>query len=236
LLYCDLYNKEENSQCTSKDFQIFFRGGSRGWYCCSVLCFLQDSAASSFLVLLGLVQTDVDGAVKDCLESFLGERRALVVLGGADLLGESQSLILLDHLEALGCQLRDHAGVSSKIALGSDENQRSSRAVVLNFRIPLALDVLERRGGDDREADQEDVSLGIGQRSQSVIIFLSSSIPQSQVDWLSIDHDVGRIVIENCGDILVRESVRGIADQQAGLSDGSITNNDALEVLHDSLD
>jgi hypothetical protein len=39
--------------------------------------------------------------------------------------------------------------------------------------------------------------LRVGQRSQPVIIFLSSSIPQSQADGSAIYHHTGRIVVKS---------------------------------------
>lgn len=42
----------------------------------------------------------------------------------------------------------------------------------------LGFDVVERRRADDGEADQENVGLWIGQRAKSVVIFLSSGIPE----------------------------------------------------------
>lgn len=41
----------------------------------------------------------------------------------------------------------------------------------------LSLDVIKRWRADDGEADEEDIGLGVGERSESVVIFLSSSIP-----------------------------------------------------------
>jgi hypothetical protein len=41
----------------------------------------------------------------------------------------------------------------------------------------------------------------IGKRAETVIIFLSSSIPQSQFYMLSIDFDIGDVIFENGGNI-----------------------------------
>lgn len=60
----------------------------------------------------------------------------------------------------------------------------------------FSLDVVERWRADNGEANQEHICLGVRERSKTVIIFLSSSIPESQADRLAIDHDTGRVVIE----------------------------------------
>jgi hypothetical protein len=63
--------------------------------------------------------------------------------------------------------------------------------------MPLGSHILEGGWVDNRKGHQEDIGLRIGQRSQSVVIFLAGGIPKAQIDWLSIDHHIGRIVIED---------------------------------------
>lgn len=38
--------------------------------------------------------------------------------------------------------------------------------------------------------------LRVGERAQSVIVLLSSCVPQTQVDWFSINHYIGRVVVK----------------------------------------
>lgn len=72
--------------------------------------------------------------------------------------------------------------------------------MVFDFGEPLSFYVVEGRWADDREADEKDVCLRIGQGSESIVIFLTSRVPQSQAYWLAIDHDARRVVIESDGD------------------------------------
>jgi len=81
---------------------------------------------------------------------------------------------------------------------------------MIDFWKPLCSDVIKRRWADDREADEEDVGLGVGEWSQSVVIFLSCCIPQSQADGLSINHHTGGVVVENCRYVFARERVRSV--------------------------
>ena len=60
----------------------------------------------------------------------------------------------------------------------------------------LGLDVIERRRADDGKADQEDISLGVGQRSESIVILLTSSIPQTQANRSTIHHNTRSVVIK----------------------------------------
>ena len=58
---------------------------------------------------------------------------------------------------------------------------------MVNLGEPLLSDVLERRRRCDGEADEEDVGLGVGQRPQAVIIFLSGGIEETKGVWLVTD-------------------------------------------------
>ena len=60
----------------------------------------------------------------------------------------------------------------------------------------LGLNVVERRRADDGKADEEDIGLRVRERPKSVVIFLSSSIPETQADGLAIDHYTRRVVVE----------------------------------------
>jgi len=104
--------------------------------------------------------------------------------------------------------------------------------VVLNFGVPLGLDVVERGAANDGIADQEHVGLGIAERAETIVVFLDGGIPKTQVDGFAIHHDVGRIIVEDGGDVLSRESVGGVRDEQASLTDSTVTNHDTLDVLH----
>lgn len=105
----------------------------------------------------------------------------------------------------------------------------------------LGLDVVEGRGADDGEADEEDVGLGVGERSQPVVVFLSSSVPQAEADGLAINHDVRRVVVEagglaraavegcswadsHSGDILAGEGICCVGDEETCLRGGSASS------------
>jgi hypothetical protein len=63
------------------------------------------------------------------------------------------------------------------------------------------LNVVERVGGVDGEADQDDVGVGVGQGAETVVVFLTSRIPKGQLDVLVVDLDVGDVVLEDGGDV-----------------------------------
>jgi hypothetical protein len=60
----------------------------------------------------------------------------------------------------------------------------------------LGQDVVKGRRADDGKANKEDISLRIRQRPETVVIFLSSGVPQAQTYGLVVDHDIRRIIVE----------------------------------------
>jgi hypothetical protein len=55
------------------------------------------------------------------------------------------------------------------------------------FREPFLSDVFEGGRGSDGEADKKDVGLGIREWAQTVVIFLSGCIEETQGVWLITD-------------------------------------------------
>jgi hypothetical protein len=65
----------------------------------------------------------------------------------------------------------------------------------------LLLHVVQGVGGVDGEADEDDVRVGVGERAESVVVFLAGGIPQGQLDVLAVDLDIGDVVFEDGGDV-----------------------------------
>jgi len=135
------------------------------------------------------------------------------LLGGYRLLG---SLV----------QLLDGLLVEAQILLAADEDDGQALAEVQNLGDPLRravsrlggagsshvmtyllLYVVERIGRVDGKADEDNVGVGVGERAETVVIFLAGGIPEGELDVLAIDLDVGDVVFEDSGDVdLRRES------------------------------
>lgn len=45
------------------------------------------------------------------------------------------------------------------------------------------------------------MGVGVGQRSETIVIFLASRIPKGQLNVLAINLDVGDVVLEDGGDV-----------------------------------
>ena len=119
-----------------------------------------------------------------------------------------------------------------QINLGSNKNTRSVGAMVLNLWIPLGENVLKRITRDYRETNQKYIGLGVAERAESIVIFLSSGVPKPQLHRLSVDHHTGRIVVKHSGDVGSGEGIGCVRGEETGLSNSSISNHNTLDGLH----
>ena len=76
----------------------------------------------------------------------------------------------------------------------------------------------------------------VGKRPESVVLLLTGSIPESQIDHLAVDFHRGGVVIEHCWDVLGGETVLCIAglvvwvpDEETCFSDATVSNDDELD-------
>ena len=49
------------------------------------------------------------------------------------------------------------------------------------------------------------MGIGIGQWPQAIVILLPRSIPKSQLNVLAINLNIGHVILEDCGDVDLRE-------------------------------
>lgn len=118
--------------------------------------------------------------IKHILELELRQSTALDILDSAELLGHPLAVLPSHGGHLLLGQLLSDAGVVSQIDLGADDEAGDAGAVVVDLGEPLLADVLEGGGGGDAEANEEDVGLWVRQRSQSVVIFLTGGIEETE--------------------------------------------------------
>jgi len=186
---------------------------------------LQKSASRLLLLLHGRGGNDgSDSFIENILQSLLGECRAFHEFDCIDFLGFGHSLFVRDGCHVLFSESVDGILFFSQIELSSDQDNGGAWAVMRDLRVPFGGNVLERRGRDDGETAEENISLRVREGSQSIVIFLSGSIPESKIDGLSIDHDIGRIVVKDSWDVFSGEGVGGVRDEEASFTDGSVTD------------
>ena len=65
----------------------------------------------------------------------------------------------------------------------------------------LLLHVVEGIGGVNREADEDDVGVGVGEGTETIVVFLAGGIPQGKLNVLSVDLYIGNIVLKDGGDV-----------------------------------
>lgn len=69
------------------------------------------------------------------------------------------------------------------------------------MKLYLLLDVVERVGGVNGEANQNNMRVGVREGAKTIVILLASSIPKGQLNVLAVNLDVGDIVFEDGGDV-----------------------------------
>lgn len=174
-----------------------------------------------------------DAFVESLLQTLLCESRALDELDSADLLGECSALFVRDGRLAVLREALEHFFIVAKIDLCGGENDGSVGAMVMKFRIPLGANVFEGSGVDSGVEHQENVGLGVGQRAQAVVVVLARGIPETQVEWLAIDHNVCAVVVEHGGEVILGEGVAGVRDEHRRFAHGSVADDDALDGSED---
>ena len=169
--------------------------------------------------------------IENILQPELCQRRALHILHRAQFLRHPLAVLLSNRLHLLLRQFLPHSWVITQIYLCADNQAGHAGAVVMHLGEPLLPNVLEGRGRRHREADEEDISLWIGQGSETIVVFLSSRIEEAEGIWFVTNpariairespyscmnaicsHYGYRIVVENCRHIFRGELVRGVAD------------------------
>ena len=86
--------------------------------------------------------------------------------------------------------------------------------MVVDFGEPFLADVLERGGGGDTETNEEDVGLGVGERAEAVVIFLTGGVEETEgVGFVADPRDailwsvnVSRLATQNY--VLIRGKVK----------------------------
>jgi hypothetical protein len=63
------------------------------------------------------------------------------------------------------------------------------------------LDIIEGVGGIDAEANEDDVSFGVGEGTEAFVVFLTGGIPEGELYRLAIYSAVGDIVLEDGWDV-----------------------------------
>ena len=69
------------------------------------------------------------------------------------------------------------------------------------------MNVRETCGEVDGEDDEDNVAFRVAQRSETVVFFLASGIPQRELNQLALELDLGYIVLEHSWNIRLVTSI-----------------------------
>jgi len=196
---------------------------------------LQNIACPLLACLWVRIESGTSCVLEHLSNSLASSGRALEVPLGADLLSNGLTILMSHWPLVRPPQFLDHPWIASKILLTGNQDYRKAGAKVHNLRNPLLLNVIQRVGRVNGKTDQDDMRVGVTERTETVIVLLSGCIPQGKLNMLPINFNVGDIVLEHSRNINLRESSFREDDQQASLSTGTVTNNDQFptEFGHD---
>jgi len=79
------------------------------------------------------------------------------------------------------------------------------------------------------------VGVGVGKGTETIVILLAGGIPKGQLDVLAINLYIGDVVLEDGGNVDLREGALGEDDQQASFTAGTVADDDELtaDLSHD---
>lgn len=148
-----------------------------GW----IATHLQDGALALLARERLLADGDcLDGLIEDIRKTLLRQSTALQVGDSADVLGERLSLSGRHWLLRLATEVGEGCLIVAEIDLGADKHDLRSRSVVLQLGDPLGAHVGEGGGVHNGEAEEKDISAGVGERPQAIVILLTGGIPETE--------------------------------------------------------
>lgn len=116
-----------------------------------------------------------DGRVKGLLQVLLREGGALDVVGRPDLLADAPGPGAQHGLDFGAVQVDEDVDVQQEVQLGPDQNDGGGGVVGPDLWDPLLSDVVKGGGVNQAEAEEEDVGVGVGQRSEFIKLLLDGS-------------------------------------------------------------
>ena len=124
-------------------------------------------------------------------------RRAFNVFDSLDSFRHLQALFSRHWGHPTLPQHRDGIRILSKIDLVTDQDDGYAGAVMVDLGVPFLLDVVEGDGADDGETHEEHVGLWVGERSETVVVLLTSRVPQIEANELASNLHVFRVIVES---------------------------------------
>ena len=179
------------------------------------------------------LQGNSDSLLEYLIETLLVQICAtFVVAHSPDSSRHSLSILFSDSFFLHCSELRLDIFVVSEILFSSDQYLWDPRGVVGQLRPPLRLDVVEADRGDNGEADDEDVRVGVGESPQGLVVLLTRRVPELEADLNPLHGHVVGVVVEHGGDVVGGEGAGGEGDQHPCLPHLPVSAHHALDALH----
>lgn len=166
---------------------------------------LEHGASFPLAATASLHECCAGGVLKHLANAFTRLGRALEVPHCTNLLCDRHTLLGTNRSLRSLAELIDNLGIVTQVLLAPNQDDGQVLAKVKYFRDPLLLNIVERVGRVDSEADENDVRVRVGKGTETIVVFLAGGIPESEFDVTAIDLDVGNVVLKNGGDVNFRE-------------------------------
>jgi len=176
------------------------------------------------------LENDLECSVEDLVQAVLFLGRANNEALECVLLGGSLDLSIGDTLSQLGF-IATALKLFSQIQLGSNEDAGTGSCCGFDLTDPLLARILERIPLHQAEADDETVSVCIGNRAQATKILVTSCVPNLKLDFAAFVVFGTIVSIEYGGFIETWESFLGPGHDDGGFTHGSVTHKDELHVV-----
>ncbi|CAK5266353.1 unnamed protein product [Mycena citricolor] len=158
--------------------------------------------------------------LEDLLDTLPGLRRTFQINSCPDSLLHGLALARRDTCMGRG-------GRPADILLAADEQRGHVQATIMDdLRNPLLGDVVQRVAIVEREADQDDIGVGVRQGPEAVVVFLPRSVPERELDRLPIDGDVRNVILEDRRNVDRGKSPLGENPEEGCFAAGTVADHD----------
>lgn len=143
---------------------------------------LKESTKSRVGWPVGMLKSDSGSRLKDFQDSLSGFGRALEIQNRFHSFGHRFAFFTFDDTLSIAFEPFFGLSVVSQVFFIANDHYGHVGTKVLDFGSPFLVDVLKRRLRVDGETHEYHIGVWIGERTQSVVIFLACCVPKTQLN------------------------------------------------------
>lgn len=113
-----------------------------------------------------------------------------------------------------------------RVALEPNQDERDTRAVVLDFGDPLVERILQTDRHINAVAHEKNVCFWVAQGSEPIVLLLASSVPKGQLYYFVVSFDMLHVVFKHCRDVNLWKVSFHISQEQRRLTRATIPDAD----------